>query len=109
MECVFCKISNKQIPAEIVLEDKDVVAFNDIFPKAPVHILIVPKKHIASLKEIKPEDQELVGKIIFAAKRLAEEKKLSGYKLIMNVGHEAGQTVEHLHLHLLSGNITSLP
>jgi len=100
MNCIFCKIINKEEDSETVYEDDDFVAFNDISPKAPVHVLIVPKKHVSSVKEV---DEDLAGKLIIVAKKIAEDKKLEGYKLLINVGREGGQIIDHLHLHLLGG------
>jgi histidine triad (HIT) family protein len=108
-ECIFCKIINGEIPSEIIHENEDFIVFKDIRPKAPVHILIVPKKHIVSINHLKEEDRELVGKLILTAKEVAgtiglEEK---GYKLVFNVGKGGGQVIDHLHLHLLGGWQTS--
>lgn len=105
MECVFCKIVNKEIPSEIVYEDKKILAFKDIHPLAPVHVLIIPKRHIASIIYIKKEDTQLLGKLILVAKNIAEDFKLSknGYKLLFRVGRHGGQVVEHIHLHLIGG------
>lgn len=104
-ECLFCKISDKKISAKIEYEDEEIVAFDDINPKAPVHILIVPKKHIPSVAEITEGDTGLLGKMIFVAKKLAEEKGIaeSGYRLVFNTKKNAGQIVDHIHLHLLGG------
>lgn len=109
MDCIFCKIAEKKIPADIVYEDEKAVVFKDINPKAPFHILIIPKKHIASVKELKSEDEELMGGLILIAQKIAGEKKLEGYKLVINVGRDGGQIVEHLHLHLLGGKVAQLP
>jgi len=103
MDCIFCKIINKETPADIVYESEKVIVFKDINPKAPIHILIVPKKHITSVKEVEIEDKELLGELFLVAKKIARDKNLKGYKLIVNVGREAGQIVDHLHIHLLSG------
>ena len=104
-DCLFCKISKHELPSKIEYEDGDIIAFDDIHPKAPVHILIVPKKHIKSVNELKKKDTELMGKVILVAQKLAEEKGVaeSGYKLVFNVGRGGGQIVDHLHLHLLAG------
>lgn len=104
-DCVFCKIAQKKTPAKIEYEDKEIVAFPDINPKAPVHLLIIPIKHIPTTREIKKEDAELMGKMIIVAKNLAQEKGIaeSGYRLIFNTGRNSGQVVDHLHLHLLGG------
>ena len=103
MDCIFCKIINKEIPSDIVYENDKVIAFKDISPKAPVHILVVPKKHIASIDRIEEKDKELMGDLILATKSIAREKGLKGYKLLINVGREGGQIVDHVHLHLISG------
>lgn len=109
MECVFCKIVNKELPSEILYENEKMVAFKDINPKAPFHILIVPKRHIASVKEAKEEDKGLLGELILAAKEISKKNELLGYKIVINVGREGGQVVDHLHLHLLSGKMGELP
>lgn len=104
-DCVFCNIVNKSTPTELLLETDQLIAFRDIFPKAPVHILIIPKKHIASINEVDPTEKGILGDIIVAARDLAAKMgiKDSGYKLVFNVGKEGGQIVSHLHLHLLGG------
>ncbi len=107
--CLFCKIANKKTPAEIVYENDKLVAFKDIHPKAPIHLLIVPKKHITSVDHLELQDKELVGELILAAQKIAKGKKLNSYKLIINVGRPAGQVIDHLHLHLLSGKLAQLP
>lgn len=104
-DCLFCKITNKKAPAEIVYEDEKSCAFKDINPKAPTHLLIVPKKHIESIDHLKAKDKELMGELILVAKKIAKEKKLEGYKLQINVGRPAGQIIDHLHLHLLSDSL----
>lgn len=109
MDCLFCKIINKEMPAETVYEDEKFIAFKDIAPKAPLHFLIVPKKHIVSIDHVEIEDKALMGELILVSQRIAREKNLKGYKLLINVGREGGQMVDHLHLHLLSGNLTKLP
>lgn len=109
MECLFCKIIKKQIPSEILYEDERIIAFKDINPKAPVHFLIVPKKHIPSVNHVEIQDKTLMGELILAAQKIAKERKLGGYKLMINVGRDGGQIIDHLHLHLLSGNPTDLP
>ena len=105
MDCIFCKIIKKEIPASIIYEDDNIIAFNDIEPKAPVHVIIIPKKHIPTISEIGPEDKELVGEILLVAPKIARQKGVSetGYRLIVNKGKDAGQTVDHLHFHLLGG------
>src|SRR4030066_1662737 len=100
-DCVFCKIAKKEIPSDSVFEDDDVVAFRDLHPIAPVHILVIPRKHIASVTDISEEDTLLMGKLITAAKKIAEDLKISrsGYKLLLRVGEHGGQEVGHIHLH----------
>ena len=102
--CLFCKIAAKQIPSKIVYEDPDLFAFEDINPQAPTHILICPRKHFKSLAHAVPEDQAILGKLQLVAAQLARERNLlDGYRTVLNSGEGAGQTVFHLHLHLLGG------
>ncbi len=103
--CIFCDIVNKKSPAKLVYEDDEIVAFPDIHPFAPVHILIIPKKHLSCVNDLTEEDQAIVGKMILVAKKLAQENKIdqSGYRLVINCGKDAGQVVDHLHLHLRGG------
>jgi histidine triad (HIT) family protein len=102
--CVFCKIINKEIPVTSVFEDEDLIVIKDRDPKAPVHLLIIPKKHVANLDEITHETSGILVKILLRAKQLAEENNTSGkYKIVTNVGELAGQTVFHMHFHLLGG------
>lgn len=105
MDCLFCKIIAGEIPSEKVFENNEIVAFNDIYPKAKIHILVVPKKHIESVKHLEETDKNLVGELIMAAKSIAKEKNMEGYKLVINVGKEGGQIIDHLHIHLLSGDV----
>jgi len=101
---VFCKIINKEIDAEIIMEEEDWLAFKDLHPAAPVHILIVPKKHIGSILEIADSDGKLIGELIIAAKKVAQKMGLDkGFRIIINNGSHGGQMVPHLHLHLLGG------
>ncbi|MGD0781030.1 MAG: histidine triad nucleotide-binding protein [Dehalococcoidales bacterium] len=104
-DCIFCKIISGEIPSKIVYKDKDVVVFPDINPAAPVHLLVVPVKHIASLATMTDADAPLVGKMVAAASKVAREQGLAnkGYRLTINSGAEAGQVVQHLHIHLLGG------
>ena len=104
-DCIFCKIAHKEISSEILYEDEFVVAFKDLEPQAPVHILIVPKKHIASLNDLTADDAELLARIVLAAQKLAKDNGIAerGYRLVNNCGIEGGQTVGHLHFHLLGG------
>ncbi len=104
-DCIFCRIARGDIPAEIVLQDDDLVAFKDIHPAAPVHLLVVPRKHLPTLDDATPEDGALLGRMLLAAARLAREHGISegGYRTIINCRAEAGQEVFHLHLHVLGG------
>jgi len=103
-DCLFCKIGRKEIPAKLVYEDDEVFAFEDINPQAATHLLICPRKHFASLDEATAADQDVIGKVQLVAAQLARERKLtSGYRTVFNTGRGAGQTVFHLHLHLLGG------
>jgi len=104
-DCIFCKIIRKEIPTELVYEDEKVIAFNDINPEAPVHILIIPKEHIPTLNDIGPEQKNLMGHILWTIKEIARMKNLqeSGYRILTNCGTGAGQVVFHLHFHLLGG------
>jgi histidine triad (HIT) family protein len=109
-DCLFCKIAAKQITSLIVYEDDDVFAFEDIHPQAPMHILICPRKHVASLNEAVPEDQAILGKVQLVAAELARKfNLLSGYRTVVNTGPGAGQSVFHLHLHLLGGRSLHWP
>jgi histidine triad (HIT) family protein len=103
--CIFCQIIAKEIPAEVVYEDEAILAFKDIQPVAPVHILIIPKKHIASINDLGAEDEVLAGHIILVARKLAQDLQTAekGYKLLFRVGQWGGQEVEHIHLHLIGG------
>jgi histidine triad (HIT) family protein len=105
MDCLFCKIINKEIPAQIVYEDEEVFAFKDINPRAPVHILIIPKRHISDISQIEPEDGKLIGQIHVAAVKIARELGIAdqGYRLVNNCKENGGQEVYHLHFHLLGG------
>lgn len=106
-ENIFKKIIDREIPSDIVYETEDILAFRDISPKAKVHILIIPKKEIVTAQEVSPENIALFGDFFLAAKKIAQQEKLKGYKLHMNVGEEGGQVVPHLHLHLLSPDYQS--
>ena len=105
MDCIFCNIVSGEIPSDNVFEGERVLAFNDIKPSAKVHVLVIPKKHIASVIDLENTDAELMGEMVLVAKQIAKEKNLQGYKLAMNVGREGGQIVDHLHLHLLSPDV----
>ena len=104
-DCLFCKIIERKIPASIVYEDDRVLAFNDINPQAPTHILLVPKRHIATLNEVGTEDDRLVGELVRRAALLAKERGISdaGFRTVFNTNSGAGQSVFHIHLHLLGG------
>ncbi len=104
--CLFCRIIKKNINAKIRYEDYLVIAFDDIAPKTPCHILILPKKHIASTNDINESDKDVLFAMFLAAKIIAFENKLSGYKLAFNTGKSAGQVIDHLHMHFLSGQKT---
>lgn len=110
-DTIFSKIINREIKADIVYEDDDVLAFNDINPQAPVHVLIIPKKFIPTINDIKREEAELMGKIILAAKEIAKDCGIddSGYRLVFNCNEGAGQTVFHIHCHLLGGRAMQWP
>ena len=103
MDCIFCKIINGEIPASKVYEDDKVIAFNDIEPQAPVHILIIPKEHISSAAEITDKNSAVVSHIFEVAAKIAREKQLDGFRIVNNCGDSAGQTVKHLHFHMMSG------
>ena len=109
-DCLFCKIGDKKIPSKIVYQDDEVFAFEDISPQAPTHILICPRKHFASLNEAVTADQSVLGKLQLVAAQLARERKLlEGYRTVLNNGRGAGQSVFHLHLHLLGGRAFRWP
>jgi histidine triad (HIT) family protein len=104
-DCVFCEIVAGRTPAPIEYQDDEILAFPDIYPKAPVHLLVIPKRHIESVMALSPEDAPLVGRMILAAKRIGEARGLAerGYRLAIHSGPEGGQVVYHLHLHFLAG------
>jgi histidine triad (HIT) family protein len=109
-DCLFCKIADKKIPSKIVYEDADVFAFEDISPQAPTHILICPRKHFTSLHEATDRDQAVLGKLQLVAAQLARKRNLlEGYRTVINNGSGAGQSVFHLHLHLLGGRAFRWP
>ncbi len=103
--CVFCEIVAGRGPATVEYEDDEILAFHDIYPKAPVHVLVVPKRHVASVMALEPEDASLVGRLVLAAKRIGEARGFAerGYRLAVHCGPEGGQVVDHLHLHFLAG------
>ncbi len=104
-DCIFCKIIKREIPSSIVYEDSEIIAFRDVNPQAPVHILVIPKKHISSLIELKEEDEILVGKIYTVINKIAEQEEIDkkGFRVIVNCGEDGGQEVKHLHFHILGG------
>lgn len=110
-ECIFCQIAGGKLPADLVYEDNDIVAFTDINPEAPVHLVIIPRNHIASLNDIEKKDAELLGRINMTAIALAKQRGLdkTGYRLVSNMGRQAGQTVDHIHYHLLGGRFMTWP
>lgn len=110
-DCIFCKIINKEIPAEIIYEDENLLAFKDINPVSSIHILIIPKRHISTLLDLTDEDTDLVGQIVLVAKKLAEELGLEnkGFRLVSNCREDGGQTVYHIHFHLLGGRAFTWP
>jgi histidine triad (HIT) family protein len=109
-ECLFCRVIRGETPSKKVYEDEHTYAFEDINPKAPTHLLVIPKKHIAGLKEAAPEDAELIGRCHLVAAELARARGIeNGYRTVLNVGPGAGQSVFHLHVHLLGGRSLSWP
>jgi histidine triad (HIT) family protein len=104
-ECIFCKIVRGEMPATIVHKDEEIIAFRDIHPVAPVHLLLVPNKHIPSVREVLPEDEPVLGRLFTLARELAAKEEIakSGYRLIVNTGAHGGQVVFHLHMHLMGG------
>lgn len=105
MDCLFCKIVNHEINADIIYEDDEVIAFHDINPQAPIHILVIPKKHIATINDLEEEDIPLAGKIIYTAKKIAHKLGIAedGYRILFNCNKQGGQHVFHIHLHILGG------
>jgi histidine triad (HIT) family protein len=110
-DCIFCKIINKEIPASIVYEDERIIAFDDINPQAPVHILLIPKEHFPSLNEIPEGKKDVLSHLLFKAREIAQEKEIGekGYRIVLNTGRESGQDVLHIHFHLLGGRKMSWP
>lgn len=109
--CLFCKIIKKEIPSSIVFENENILAFNDINPQAPIHILLIPKEHFASLNEIPEEKKDILSDLLLRARQIAEEKEIAqtGYRLVLNTEKDSGQEVFHVHLHLLGGRRMSWP
>lgn len=104
-DCIFCKIINREIPSDIVYEDDEVIAFKDIRPVTPVHILVIPKKHISSLVELTEEDEAVIGKIYTVINKVAKDADIleKGFRVIVNCGDDGGQEVKHIHFHVLGG------
>ena len=104
-DCIFCKIINKEIPSTIVYEDDEILAFRDINPLAPTHILVIPKKHISSLIDLKEDDEMLIGKIYTTINKIAKQERIDekGFRVVVNCGEDGGQEVKHLHFHILGG------
>ena len=110
-DCLFCKFVRKEIPTRVAFEDEACLAFDDINPKAPVHVLVIPKKHLVSINEMTADDEALLGHLAFVARQIAHDKKVhdSGYRTVINTGPDAGQSVFHVHLHLLGGRTMAWP
>lgn len=111
MSCIFCRIARGEIPANVVLDEPELLAFRDINPVAPTHVLVIPKRHIASLAEITAAEAGLVGKMLLAAREIAAREGAlgNGFRTVFNSGPDAGQTVAHLHLHVLAGRDMTWP
>ena len=105
IDCIFCRIVSGDVSSEKVYEDEEILAFKDINPLAPVHLLVIPKKHLTSLEEVQPEDQALLGRILLVIQKLARDHGVheTGYRVVTNIGRDGGQIVHHLHFHLLGG------
>lgn len=101
--CIFCKIAEGSVPSDTVFEDEEIKAFADIHPKAPLHLLVIPKEHVVSIATLEDKHRDMIARLIYSAKKIAEDRGLTGYKIVFNVGREGGQLVDHLHLHLLGG------
>jgi histidine triad (HIT) family protein len=110
-DCLFCRIIEHEIPASIVYEDERVLAFNDINPQGPTHVLVVPKQHIASLNDLSPQDDQIVGEVVRRAAAIAKERGIDhgGFRTVFNTNRDAGQTVFHVHLHLIGGRTLHWP
>lgn len=110
-DCVFCKIVRRDINAKVVFEDNKIMAFDDVRPQAPVHVVVIPKYHIEKFSDVSDEHTTLMGKLMFTAKKIAKEKKIeeSGYRIVLNCNRDGGQEVFHLHLHVLGGRPLAWP
>jgi histidine triad (HIT) family protein len=102
-DCVFCRIAQGQAPARVVYQDEDVTVFHDLHPQAPVHILLIPNHHVAGVSQVEAADEMVLGKLFSVSRRVAEELGVADYRLVVNNGRQAGQSVFHLHMHLLGG------
>ena len=109
MSCIFCRIVAGQIPAARLLEDEHVLAFRDVNPQAPKHILVIPRAHIAAVKDLEDQHRDLAGRLLLAARDVARAEGLASYRLVTNVGADAGQSVFHIHIHLLGGRVFDWP
>lgn len=111
MDCLFCKIINGDIPANVLFEDEDIIAFEDIMPQAPSHFLVIPKRHISTLNDLTDADANVVGKLQITAAKVAKQKGIadSGYRVVMNCNEAGGQTVYHIHMHVLGGRAMTWP
>jgi histidine triad (HIT) family protein len=109
--CIFCRIASYELAATIVHDDEHTIAFRDLHPKAPTHILIIPKVHLSSVNEVAPEHAEALGHLFLAARSIAEAEGVAkrGYRLVVNTGSDSGQTVDHIHLHLMAGRAMTWP
>ena len=109
MDCVFCKIVDGDIPSDTIYEDEHIIAFNDLDPKAPIHFLVIPKKHITSLAELDDSNSELISHIMISIAKIAKDQGLDSYRVVTNIGEDGGQTVPHLHFHVLGGRFLNWP
>ncbi|MBX3188444.1 MAG: histidine triad nucleotide-binding protein [Labilithrix sp.] len=111
MGCLFCNVLEKKVPADVVYEDEHALAFKDIRPVAPTHVLVIPKKHIAAIHDLTDADATTIGQVMIAAKKVAEQLGIhaNGFRLVVNDGDEAGQTVHHIHVHVLGGRTMTWP
>jgi histidine triad (HIT) family protein len=111
MDCIFCKIAAKEVPARVAFENDRLIAFHDLFPQAPLHVLVIPKTHYATLNDVPHQESALLGEIMDTARQLAEEHGVAadGYRVVMNCNKHGGQSVDHIHLHLLAGRQLGWP
>jgi histidine triad (HIT) family protein len=110
-DCLFCKIRDGEIPCDKVYESDDVIAFRDVNPQAPTHVLVVPRKHISTVNDLEESDKDVVGQMLLAAKKIAADEGIAedGYRLVLNCNSKAGQTVFHIHMHLIGGRVMTWP